>query len=63
MGVNTAWSSEGVMESDSDLKMGDYGESFKIYVPIIDHTTEGKGCNISKNMFHVPNPMSSLQQG
>ena len=44
MGVNTAWNSKGVMESDSD-GMGDYGESFQIYVPIID---EGKGCKISK---------------
>ena len=58
MGVNTAWKSEGIMESDSDLKMGDYGESFQIYVPIVD---EGKGCKISENIFHVP--MLNLQQG
>ena len=54
MGVNTAWNFKGVMESDSDLKMGDYGESFQIYVPIVDYKTEGKGCKMSENIFHVP---------
>ena len=49
MGVNTAWKSEGVMESDSDLKMGDFGESFQIYVPI--NAIEGKGCKISDDIF------------
>ena len=53
MGVNTAWNSKGVMESDSD-GMGDYGESFQIYVPIIKDKIEGKGCKISENSFHVP---------
>ena len=46
------------IKSDSDLKMGDYGESFQIYVPIVD---EGKGCKISENIFYVP--MLNLQQG
>ena len=51
MGVNTAWSSDGVMESDSD-GMGVYGDSFQIYVPIEDFSA-GKGCKISENILHV----------
>ena len=57
MGVNTAWSSDGVMESDSD-GMGVYGDSFQIYVPIEDFSA-GKGCKISENILHVPTYVKS----